>query len=97
MRKRIIGAVVLAMSGVLVLTVLNVNFLLRRKKDYLIGQVEQSLGRKITVDQIEATLTPVAARLVNLPMADDPSFFAGAFLRAKDLEVDLRLLPWLFG
>src|SRR5437773_1793775 len=38
MRKRIIGAVVLAMSGVLVLTVLNVNFLVRRNKDYLIGQ-----------------------------------------------------------
>ncbi len=33
MRKRIIGAVVLAMSGVLVLTVLNVNFLVRRNKD----------------------------------------------------------------
>ncbi len=97
MRKRIIGAVVLAMSGVLVLTVLNVNFLVRRNKDYLIGQVEQSLGRKITVDKIEVTLTPVGARLVNFAMADDPAFSAAAFLRAKDLQVDLRLLPLLIG
>ena len=97
MRKRIIGAVVLAMSGVLVLTVLNVNFLVRRNKDYLIGQVEQSLGRKITVDKIEVTLTPVGARLVNFAMADDPAFSADAFLRAKDLQVDLRLLPLLIG
>jgi uncharacterized protein involved in outer membrane biogenesis len=97
MRKRIIGAVVLAMSGVLVLTVLNVNFLVRRNKDYLIGQVEQALGRKITVDKIEVTLTPVGARLVNFAMADDPAFSAAAFLRAKDLQVNLRLLPLLIG
>lgn len=97
MRKRIIGAVVLAMSGVLVLTALNVNFLVRRNKDYLIGQVEQALGRKITVDKIEVTLTPVGARLVNFAMADDPAFSAAAFLRAKDLQVDLRLLPLLIG
>ena len=97
MRKRIIGAVVLAMSGVLVLTVLNVNFLVRRNKDYLIGQVEQALGRKITVDKIEVTLTPVGARLVNFAMADDPAFSADAFLRAKNLQVDLRLLPLLIG
>src|SRR5206468_6845569 len=97
MRKRIIGAVVLAMSGVLVLTVLNVNFLVRRNKDYLIGPVEQALGRKITVDKIEVTLTPVGARLVNFALADDPAFSADAFLRAKDLRVDLRLLPLLVG
>ena len=97
MRKRIIGAVVLAMSGVLVLTVLNVNFLVRRNKDYLIGQVEQALGRKMTVDKIEVTFTPVGARLVNFAMADDPAFSAAAFLRAKDLQVDLRLLPLLIG
>jgi AsmA protein len=97
MRKRIIGAVVLGLSGVLVLTVLNVNFLVRRNKDYLIGQVEQALGRKITVDKIEVTLTPVGARLVNFAMADDPAFSAAPFLRAKDLQVDLRLLPLLIG
>lgn len=97
MRKRIIGGVVLVLSGVLVLTVLNVNFLVRRNKDYLIGQAEQGLGRKITVDKIEVTLRPVGARLVNFAMADDPAFSADAFLRAKDLQVDLRLLPLLIG
>ena len=97
MRKRIIGAVVLALTGLLILTVLNVNFLVRRNKDYLIGQVEQALGRKITVDKIEVTLSPVGARLVNFAMTDDPAFSADAFLRAKDLRVDLRLLPLLIG
>ena len=97
MRKRIISGVVLALSGVVVLAVLNVNFLVRRNKDYLIGRVEQALGRKITVDKIEVTLIPVGARLVNFAMADDPAFSADAFLRAKDLKVDFQLLPLLIG
>jgi len=97
MRKRIIGTVVLALTGLLILTVLNVNFLVRRNKDYLISQVEQALGRKITVDKIEVTLSPVGARFVNFAMTDDPAFSAEDFLRAKDLQVDLRLLPLLIG
>ena len=97
MRKRILGGVVLALGGALVLTVLNINFLVRRNKDYLIGQAEQALGRKITVDEIDVTLWPVGARLVNFALADDPAFSAGEFLRAKDLRVDLRLLPLLIG
>jgi uncharacterized protein involved in outer membrane biogenesis len=97
MRKRILGGVVLALSGILVLTALNLNFLVRRNKDYLIGLAEQALGRKITVDEIDVTLWPVGARLVNFALADDPAFSADAFLRAKDLRVDLRLLPLLVG
>ncbi len=97
MRKRILGGVVLALSGALLLTVLNLNFLVRRNKDYLIGQAGQALGRKITVDEIGVTLWPVGARLVNFALADDPAFSADAFLRAKDLRVDLRLLPLLVG
>jgi len=97
MRKRIISGVVLALSGVVVLTVLNVNFLVRRNKDYLIGQVEQALGRKVTVDNIEVTLSPVGARLVNFAVADDPAFSADAFLLAKDIKVDFQLLPLLIG
>jgi uncharacterized protein involved in outer membrane biogenesis len=97
MRKRILGGVVLALGGALVLAVLNINFLVRRNKDYLIGQAEQALGRKITVDEIDVTLWPVGARLVNFALADDPAFSAGEFLRAKDLRVDLRLLPLLIG
>ncbi|HEY3168178.1 MAG TPA: AsmA family protein, partial [Candidatus Binatia bacterium] len=91
------GGVVLALGGALVLTVLNINFLVRRNKDYLIGQAEQTLGRKITVDEIGVTLWSVGARLVNFALADDPAFSADAFLRAKDLRLDLRILPLLVG
>src|SRR4051812_11433250 len=97
MRKRIIGSSVLALVGLLVLAVLNVNFLVRRNKDSLIDRVEQALGRKVTADKIEVTLSPIGARLVNFAMADDPAFSPDAFLRAKNLQVDLRLLPLLIG
>ena len=59
--------------------------------------MEQAFGRKVTVDKIEVTLIPVGARWVNFAMADDPAFSADAFLRAKDLRVDFRLLPLLIG
>src|SRR4030095_1310379 len=97
MRKRIIAGVALALSSVLVLAVLNINFLVRRNNDYLIRQAEQALGRKITMDEIDVTLWPVGARLVNFALADDPAFSADAFLSAKDLRVDVRLLPLLIG
>jgi len=97
MRKRIIGGIVLALSGVLVLTVFSVNFLVRRNKDHLIGQMERALERNISVDKIKVALWPVGARLVNFAMADDPAFSADAFLRAKELQLHLRPLPLFIG
>jgi len=97
MRKRILVAVSAALAGVLCLTLLNVNFLVRRNKDVLVARAEQALGRKIAVDQIEVTFWPVGARLVNLVLADDPAFSNEDFLRAKALRVELRLLPLFIG
>jgi uncharacterized protein involved in outer membrane biogenesis len=97
MRKRIIGGVVLALSGILVLTVLNVDFLVRRNKDDLIGRAALALGRKISADKIEVSFWPVGARLVNFGMADDPAFSSGDFVRAKDLRIEFRVLPLLIG
>jgi AsmA protein len=97
MRKRIIVVVASALTGVLGLTLLNVNFLVRRNKDFLIDRVEQALGRKISVDLIEVIYWPVGARLVNFALADDPAFSTEDCLRAKDLRVELRLLPLFIG
>lgn len=97
MRKQIIVAVAAALAGIVGLTLLNLNFLVRSKKDFLIGRTEQALGRKISMDQIEVTFWPFGARLVNFAVAEDPAFPADAFLRAKDLQVNFRLLPLLIG
>jgi len=97
MRKRIFIAVAAALAGVLGLALLNVGFLAQRNKDYLIDQAEQAFGRKISMDRIEVTLWPLGARLKNFVLADDPAFSAEDFLRAKDLRLELRLLPLFIG
>jgi uncharacterized protein involved in outer membrane biogenesis len=97
MHKRILGAVAAALAGVLVLALFNVNFLVRRNKDYLIVWIEQALGRKISVNQIEVTFWPVGARLTDFALADDPAVSAEDFLRVKDLRAELRLLPLFIG
>ncbi len=97
MRKRIIVAVAAALASVLALVVLNVNFLVRRNKESLVGRAEQALGRKISVDRIEVIFWPVGARLVNIVLADDPAFSREDFLRAEAVRVELRLLPLFIG
>ena len=97
MRKRIIVAIAAALALVLGLTLWNVNFLVQRNKDFLINRAEQTIGRKVSVDQIEMTFWPVGARLVNFVLADDPAFSTEHFLRAKSLRVELRILPLFIG
>ena len=97
MRKRIVVTVAAVLAGVLGLALLNVNLLVRLNKDFLIDRAERSLRRKVSVDQIEVTFWPVGARLVNFVLADDPAFSAGDFLRAKNLRVELRILPLFIG
>jgi uncharacterized protein involved in outer membrane biogenesis len=97
MRKRMMCGVVLALTSVLVLAVVNVNFLVGRNKDYLVRRMEQALERKVSVDEIEATLWPVGARFVNFAIADDPPFANADLLRARDLRIDFRALPLLLG
>lgn len=97
MRKRIIVSILLALTGVLILAALNVNFLVRRNKDYLLGRLAQTLGRTVSADKIEVMFKPFGALLENFAIADDPAFSAGDFFRAKDTQVELRLLPLLIG
>jgi len=97
MPKRIIVTVAVALASVLALTLLNVNFLVRRNKDFLLGRAERALGQKISVDQIEVTFWPFGARFVDFVLADYPAFSTEDFLHAKALRVELRLLPLFIG
>ncbi|MDH3444012.1 MAG: AsmA family protein [Deltaproteobacteria bacterium] len=97
MHKRIILAVALILAAVMVLALLNVNFFVGRNRDYLVSRAEQALGRKISIDRMEVTLWPFGVRLKNFALAGDPAFSAEDFLRAKDLRVELRLLPLFIG
>ena len=98
MRKWIIGGAVAIILFVVVAValVLNVNYLIARNKDYLISQAEQALGRDISVGDVEATLlSGIGVRLSDFAMADDPAFSSEEFVRAKDLQVNLKFWPLL--
>lgn len=97
MRKWIIaGVILIVLAGVAVAALINLNSLIERNRDFLMAQVEQALGRKISVDKVEATLRGgVGVRLTDFAMADDPDYSADEFVRARDLQVNLQLWPLL--
>jgi uncharacterized protein involved in outer membrane biogenesis len=97
MRKWIIaGVVLLSLSVVVALALLNLNSLLNRNKDYLLTQAQQALGRKVSVGEIGLTLWGgVGVRLKNFILSDDPAFSSTDFVRAEDLQVNVKLLPLL--
>lgn len=97
MRKwMIVGAVLFVSCAVVVLALLNLNSLINRNKGYLLSQAEHALGRKVAVGDVGLTLWGgVGLTLSNFTMADDPSFSSGHFVRARDLQINLKLLPLL--
>ena len=97
MRKWIVGGAMLAAMIIVVSAlVLNINALISRNKDYLIGQVEQALGRKIAVGDVEATLWGgIGVRLSNFALAEDPAYGSEDFVRARDLQLNFKLWPLL--
>jgi len=97
MRKWIVaGAIAIATVVVAAAVLLNINSLIARNKDYLIGQAEQTLGRKLKVGEVEATLwSGLGVRLSNFAMADDPTYGSEEFIRARDLQVNFKFWPLL--
>ncbi len=98
MRKLMIaGVILLILSGTLALALLNLNRLVAHNKDYLLAQVEQALGRKVTVEEVGLTLWGgIGMRLQNFALADDQAFSSGDFARAADLQVNVKFLPLLW-
>jgi uncharacterized protein involved in outer membrane biogenesis len=97
MRKWIIiGTVLFVLCAMLLLAVWNLNSLINRNKDYLLEQAERALGRKVTVGNVAVTLWGgVGVRLNNFTMSDDPAFSSHDFVKAEDLQLNVKLLPLL--
>ncbi|MEE9268779.1 MAG: AsmA-like C-terminal region-containing protein [Candidatus Krumholzibacteria bacterium] len=98
MKKRllVIGITLAVLTGGVVILLLNLEGLVNRNKDFLIGRAEGVLGRTITVEKIGVTLRGgIGVRLENFAVADDPGFSSEPFLRAAELQVNAKLLPLL--
>ncbi|MBI2962485.1 MAG: AsmA family protein [Deltaproteobacteria bacterium] len=99
MRKWTILAVVLGtLAGAVALALVNLDSYLNRNKDWLAGQVESAVGRKVSFSEIGVRLIGgFGARIRDLRIADDAAFSKEDFVRAGDVQVSVRLWPALFG
>jgi len=97
MRKWMIaGMVLIFLCVIVVLALLSVNSLINRNRDYLVNRAEQALGRKVSVGKVGVSLwSGIGVRLNDFSLSDDASFSSGDFIRAKDLQVNLKIMPLL--
>ena len=94
----IAGGILLILSIATVVGVLNINSYIRRNRDYLIQQAEKAVGRQVEVANIEISIwNGIGIRFENFKLADDPAFSSESFVRAKDLQANVKLLPLLRG
>ncbi len=88
------GTMLVILCVIVVVALLSVNSLINRNKDYLVNQAEQALGRKVSVGKVGISLwNGIGVRLNDFSLSDDPSFSSGDFIRAKDLQVNLKIMP----
>ncbi len=98
MRKLLIvaGIVIAVMIVVTVLALANLNSLINRNKDYLLARAQESMGRTMAVGEIGLTLWGgIGVQLKQFSLSDDPAFSNEPFVRAADLQVNMKLLPLL--
>ena len=98
MRKKllILLVILIVIVGAIALLVFNLEGLVNRNKDFLLSRAETALGRSVSVDEIGVTLRGgIGVRLANLAIADDPAFSNEPFVVAKDLQVNVKLMPLL--
>jgi uncharacterized protein involved in outer membrane biogenesis len=90
------GGIFLIVSIAIVVALLNINSYIRRNRDYLMQQAEKAVGRQIQVENIEINIwNGIGIRFENFKLADDPAFSSEWFVRAKDLQANVKLLPLL--
>ena len=98
MRKIIIAFGILFVLFIIIvgLAVLNLNFFINSNKGYFLSQIEESIGRKITIGEINAGFRDgIGIRLKDFSVADDKSFSDTEFIRALDIQINVEFIPLL--
>jgi len=98
MRKLLIALVVIIIAVVALLgyAVYNIDSLIGPYKDDLIAQAEQQTGRKVKLASVNVNIWGgIGVRLQDFAVSEDPAFGSGNFVEAKNLQVNVKLLPLL--
>jgi AsmA protein len=90
---------VLIVLGVLVVIIVAVPFLVNANafRPTIQSQLQASLGRQVTIGGLSLSLLAGGVTADNIAISDDPAFSKGPFLKAKKLEVGVKLLPLIFS
>ncbi len=90
---------VLIVLGVIVVIIVLVPFLVNadRFRPTIQSQLQSSLGRQVTIGGLSLSLLAGGVTADNIAISDDPAFNKGPFLKAKKLEVGVKLLPLIFS
>jgi AsmA protein len=90
----VIGVLVVLIVGALLVFV--VTFDVNEYRGTIQTQLQQQLGRSVTLGDMHLKLFPPSLTVQNLAIADDPAFNREApFVKAQELDVSVKLLPLL--
>lgn len=97
MRKFLIaGAILVALIAVVAIVATNLEGIVNKNKDYILGRAETTLGREVSIGKIGITLRGgLGVRLEDVKVGEDPVFGPGPFVEASDLQVNVKILPLL--
>lgn len=91
----IVGGIVVLLLLVVILLpfVIDAN----RFRPEIESSLNSALNRKVDIGNIRLSILSGGVTVDDISISDDPSFNAGAFLKAKSLSVNLELLPLIFS
>ena len=88
----IIIVVLVVIAALAVPPLVNIN----RYHDRIQSELQQRLGRPVSLGQMHLSLLPLAIRVDNAVIGEDPAFHtARPFAQAQELDVEVKLLPLL--
>jgi uncharacterized protein involved in outer membrane biogenesis len=99
MKKKILiglGVFVVVTGIVIAVVVANLDKIINSKKGELLATARKQTGREISIGDVGVTLWPgLGARVSDVVIGDDPAYSKEPFVRAKELRVNVKLLPLL--
>src|SRR5688572_15115633 len=96
MRK--LGIVVLVIVALIIVAALAVPYLVdvNRYRGRIQAELQQRLNRPVSLGEMNLSLFPLAIKVKNPVIGDDPSFGGGKpFAQADELSVSVQLIPLL--
>lgn len=92
----IVGVIIIVVVGVMIYAAVNLNSLIASNRARILAKASDSLGRKVDVQNISASLGwGVSVDLSGVSIADDPRFSDKPFVTASDIYAKVAILPLL--